>query len=48
MGLSAQTGVELPISAAVYRVLYEGLPARQAMEHLFSRSLKQEFNPGGY
>ena len=43
MGLAEKTGVELPISAAVYDVLYEGRPPREALGQLFSRSLKKEF-----
>ena len=43
MTLEAQTGVELPISNAVYRVLYEGADIRQALGSLFDRSLKMEF-----
>lgn len=41
--LEAQTGVELPISRAVYQVLYEGADARQTVDGLFRRSLKNEF-----
>ncbi|NLI20408.1 MAG: NAD(P)H-dependent glycerol-3-phosphate dehydrogenase [Clostridiales bacterium] len=43
MDLEAQTGVELPISRAVYRVLYERADPREALDSLFSRSLKMEF-----
>jgi glycerol-3-phosphate dehydrogenase (NAD(P)+) len=35
--LCAARGVEMPICAAVYRVLYEGLPLRGAVEALLSR-----------
>ena len=41
--LSKQYGVELPISQAVYQVLYEELDPKKALNGLFSRSLKQEF-----
>ncbi len=41
--LAQKTGVELPITDAVYRVLYQNMPPRQALDELFSRSLKQEF-----
>ena len=43
MALEAQTGVELPISNAVYRVLYQNADIRQALGSLFDRSLKMEF-----
>ncbi len=43
MKLAADTGTELPISEALYRVLYENLEPKLALEQLFSRSLKQEF-----
>jgi glycerol-3-phosphate dehydrogenase (NAD(P)+) len=43
MELETRTGVELPISRAVYGVLYEGADAREALDGLFSRSLKMEF-----
>lgn len=43
MYLAGQTGVELPISAAVYHILYDGMPPKQALDALFSRSLKHEF-----
>lgn len=35
--------VEMPIVECTYRVLYEGLPPGQALDDLFSRSLKPEF-----
>lgn len=41
--LGARHGVELPITEAVYNTLYEGVEPRQALDGLFSRSLKQEF-----
>ena len=43
MGLEAQTGVELPICRAVYRVLYENADIRQTLGGLFDRTLKMEF-----
>ena len=43
MALQRQTGVELPISEAVYRVLYQHADIRQALGSLFDRSLKMEF-----
>jgi glycerol-3-phosphate dehydrogenase (NAD(P)+) len=43
MTLMARTGVEMPISRAVYDVLYEGAEPRDAIDGLFRRSLKREF-----
>jgi glycerol-3-phosphate dehydrogenase (NAD(P)+) len=40
--LAAKMGVELPIVGEVYRVLYEGKPARQAVVDLMTRALKRE------
>lgn len=41
--LSQEYDVELPICNAVYSVLYEGIPAKEAIENLFTRSIKLEF-----
>lgn len=41
--LGRQYNVELPICNAVYDVLYGGMPAQEAVEGLFTRSLKREF-----
>ena len=41
--LSERTGEELPICGAVYRILYERADARQELDRLFRRSLKNEF-----
>jgi glycerol-3-phosphate dehydrogenase (NAD(P)+) len=43
MELEAQTGVELPICRAIYRVLYQNADIRQSLGSLFDRSLKLEF-----
>ncbi len=43
MLLAGRAGVDLPITRAVYGILYEDLPPFQALDLLFSRSLKQEF-----
>ncbi|MCE5342375.1 MAG: glycerol-3-phosphate dehydrogenase [Eubacteriales bacterium] len=43
MDLEARTGVEMPISRAVYRILYEGVDIHEAIDGLFRRSLKNEF-----
>jgi glycerol-3-phosphate dehydrogenase len=41
--LADRVGVEMPIVAAVYRVLYEAAPAHAMVEELLSRELKAEF-----
>jgi glycerol-3-phosphate dehydrogenase (NAD(P)+) len=41
--LAARIGVEMPIVAAVCRVLYEAAPANAMVEELLSRQLKAEF-----
>jgi glycerol-3-phosphate dehydrogenase (NAD(P)+) len=41
--LSERYGVEMPISAAVYRILYEAAPPGAMVEELLSRELKAEF-----
>ncbi len=41
--LSDKYDVELPISRAVYNILWNGEDAREAIKELFERSLKQEF-----
>lgn len=41
--IAQQYGVEMPICQAVYRVLYENLPADQAVEMLLSRQPGEEF-----
>lgn len=43
VGLEKAYGVELPISHMVYEVLYEGRDPKEALEALFTRSLKNEF-----
>jgi glycerol-3-phosphate dehydrogenase (NAD(P)+) len=40
--LAARRGVEMPITEEVYAVLYEGKPARAAVESLMMRPLKNE------
>ena len=40
--LAQKHGIELPITSQVYEVLYNNKPARQAVEDLLSRSLKNE------
>jgi glycerol-3-phosphate dehydrogenase (NAD(P)+) len=42
--LAARLAVDLPIHEAVYRILHEGLPVKQAMAELAGRELKREFN----
>jgi glycerol-3-phosphate dehydrogenase (NAD(P)+) len=41
--LAERMGVEMPIVAAVCRVLYEGAPANAMVEELLNRELKAEF-----
>jgi glycerol-3-phosphate dehydrogenase (NAD(P)+) len=40
--LANQLGVDMPITQAVKQILFDGLPARQAVETLLSRSQKNE------
>jgi glycerol-3-phosphate dehydrogenase (NAD(P)+) len=42
--LSSALGVDMPICAAVYRVLYENLPPRRAVEALLEREPGAEFH----
>lgn len=43
MNLGKNYGVELPISQAVYEVLYNGKDAKATLNGLFSRTIKSEF-----
>lgn len=43
MDLEKRYGVEMPICSGVYQVIYRGLPAKEGIERLFSRSIKSEF-----
>ena len=40
--LSQQTGVELPIAAAVYAILFEGVAPREAVQGLMTRAWRDE------
>jgi glycerol-3-phosphate dehydrogenase (NAD(P)+) len=40
--VAARTGVEMPLCEVVYRVLYERMPAKDAVRELMSRPLKAE------
>lgn len=42
MKKAEDAGVEMPLCSAVYRVLYEGVPVREAIENLVSRPLRSE------
>ncbi len=42
--LSRKAGVEMPICTEIYRVLYEGVPPRKALERLMTRDLRQELD----
>jgi glycerol-3-phosphate dehydrogenase (NAD(P)+) len=44
--LSQRVGVEMPITEAMFRVLYEGESPRSAIQQLMSRALKAEIEPG--
>jgi glycerol-3-phosphate dehydrogenase (NAD(P)+) len=41
--LAARLGVDMPITSAVYRMLYEAVPANAMVEELLNRELKAEF-----
>lgn len=41
-GVAARAGVEMPLCDGVYRVLYEGVPARDAVRALMTRPIKSE------
>jgi glycerol-3-phosphate dehydrogenase (NAD(P)+) len=42
MELGKKYGVALPITEATYKILYENMPAREAVGSLLSRTIKQE------
>ena len=41
--LGDQLGVDLPITSAVYRILFESSDAKDELSALFTRSIKEEF-----
>ncbi len=41
--LASELGADMPISRAVYQMLFEGLPADQAVDALLNRGIKAEF-----
>jgi glycerol-3-phosphate dehydrogenase (NAD(P)+) len=41
--LAGELGVEMPITRTVCRMLFEGLPASQAVDALLNRHIRQEF-----
>jgi glycerol-3-phosphate dehydrogenase (NAD(P)+) len=41
-GVAARVGVEMPLCEGVYQVLYEGVPARDAVRALMTRPIKSE------
>jgi glycerol-3-phosphate dehydrogenase (NAD(P)+) len=43
-GMARRLGVDMPICAAVYRVLYEHVPAADAVEELLNRAPNSEFS----
>jgi glycerol-3-phosphate dehydrogenase (NAD(P)+) len=42
MQLAERVGIEMPITAAVRQIIYEGLPVRQAVDQLLQRPVKEE------
>lgn len=42
-GLAGEMGVDMPITRAVCQMLFEGLPAAQAVDTLLNREIKAEF-----
>jgi glycerol-3-phosphate dehydrogenase (NAD(P)+) len=42
LALAEREGVEMPIATMVYRILFEGLPARHAVPELMARGLRAE------
>jgi glycerol-3-phosphate dehydrogenase (NAD(P)+) len=42
--LAAELGVEMPISEAIYQVLYQGAPIREVITNLMQRAGKPEFD----
>jgi glycerol-3-phosphate dehydrogenase (NAD(P)+) len=42
--LSRKVNVEMPLCHAIYRVLYEELPPKEAVYQLMTRDLKQELD----
>lgn len=44
MALSERYSVEMPICREVYETIYEGKSCRDAIDSLFGRSIKSEFN----
>lgn len=46
VALASRHGVEMPITRAVYEVLFAGKPVRTAIEDLMSRQLKAEWTAG--
>ena len=47
-GLCVKQGIEMPILQAAYKVLYEGLPAKEAVEVLMIRKTKPESEDAGW
>jgi glycerol-3-phosphate dehydrogenase (NAD(P)+) len=42
--MSRKLGVEMPIAEQVYRMLYEDLDPKEALQTLMSRDLRQELD----
>jgi len=43
MQVAKRAGIEMPICSEIYKILYKGLTPKAAVEDLFSRSLKAEY-----
>jgi glycerol-3-phosphate dehydrogenase (NAD(P)+) len=41
-GVAERLNVDMPICLSIYRILYEGLPPREAVATLMNRALKPE------
>ncbi len=46
--LGQSKGIDMPITEAAYRVLYEGAPVGQAVQSLLSRQRKAESEDAGW
>ena len=41
--LASKLNVEMPITESIYKILYENIPAKVAVNNLLSREAKKEF-----
>jgi glycerol-3-phosphate dehydrogenase (NAD(P)+) len=42
LNVARRVGVEMPITEQIYRVLYEGVPAKAAVQALMGRTIRAE------